>query len=112
MDRIDVWVQVGDVEYGELAEQKSEKNETKMFQERVAAARMAQEKRFVLNENDSKRKRSRSLNSAMTARDISELTLSPKIKQLLSVSAVLSLRLAYVLSYAIRKSEPAAFEHE
>lgn len=86
MDRIDVWVQAGDIEYKDLVEQNSDKSETDTFREQVVQARTIQHKRFI--EDGTRKKRSaRPLNSAMTARDISELALSTRVKQLLAASA-------------------------
>ncbi|TSC69154.1 MAG: magnesium chelatase family protein, partial [Parcubacteria group bacterium Gr01-1014_70] len=87
MDRIDVWVQVGDVAYEELAKQNNENSETKMFREQVVLARTIQQKRFMAKKSTAKKIRARALNSAMTAHDISELVLTPRVKQLLSASA-------------------------
>lgn len=87
MDRIDVWVRVGDVDYSELAEQKSGKNETELFRGQVAMARAAQERRFAADKNTDKKRKTRRLNSTMSARDISALALSSSVKKLLSASA-------------------------
>lgn len=87
LDRIDVWVQVGDVEYKDLAEQNSEKSETNTFREQVGFARAIQRKRFTANAKSTENTRARPLNSAMTARDISGMVLSPRVKQLFASSA-------------------------
>ncbi|MBI2045921.1 MAG: YifB family Mg chelatase-like AAA ATPase [Parcubacteria group bacterium] len=90
MDRIDVWVQVGDVSYEDLAKQQDEKSETDLFREQVASARAIQRKRFMkekISDNTGKKTRASFLNSAMSAHDISELVLAARVKQLLSASA-------------------------
>jgi magnesium chelatase family protein len=89
MDRIDAWVSVGDVEYKELSAQYTEKSETQIFSKQVAKAREIQQKRFAtdintdLSKDTVEQRHRRPLNSAMSTRDISELVLFPRVKQLL-----------------------------
>ena len=82
MDRIDMWVQVGNVDYKKLSDEKKSGEETKTIKGRVEKARKVQEERFK------RAKRSIRTNSEMNVKDLTNLiTLTPGIKSLLNESA-------------------------
>lgn len=79
LDRIDMWIEVAEVDHGKLAN-KHEGEESEAVKERIEAARNLQAKRF--NENTA------TTNSDMTAADIDEhIDLDKKVKDLLTQSA-------------------------
>ncbi|MEN9614335.1 MAG: hypothetical protein RLZZ347_642 [Candidatus Parcubacteria bacterium] len=81
VDRIDLWVEVSQVEYEHLAE-KGKGGESDAIRARVMCARTKQAERFK------KAKREVKINSDMSARDLVEsITLAPKVKDLLTTSA-------------------------
>ncbi len=81
VDRIDLWVEVSQVEYEHLAE-KGMGGESDAIRTRVMSARTKQAERFQ------KYKRNVKINSDMSARDLVEsITLAPKVKDLLTTSA-------------------------
>ena len=85
MDRIDIWVTVGAVDYEKLSSTEQVGEKTKSVKERVAHARDIQAKRFK-SANASARKIN--TNSEMNVKDLNIYApLSPEIKKLLNDSA-------------------------
>ena len=81
MDRIDIWVQVGNVDYQKLGGESSGEK-TRTIKKRVAGARQRQEKRFK------KFRRNIKNNSAMNVKDITKITpLGIEVRELLNQSA-------------------------
>ncbi|OGI76001.1 hypothetical protein A3C67_01375 [Candidatus Nomurabacteria bacterium RIFCSPHIGHO2_02_FULL_42_19] len=82
IDRIDLWVTVGNVDYKKLSDEVVRSERTHTIKDRVKAARLIQEKRFL----NSKRKLK--TNSDMNAKDLGIFApLSPDVKELLNNSA-------------------------
>ena len=82
MDHIDIWVQVGNVDFEKLSATQPTGEKTKDIRKRVERARKTQKDRFEAAE------RSLKTNSEMNVKDLSNLiTLTPKIKSLLKESA-------------------------
>src|SRR3989344_4750859 len=82
IDRIDLWVTVGNVDYKKLSDEVVRSEKTHTIKARVKAARLIQEKRFL----NSKRKLK--TNSDMNAKDLGIFApLSPDVKELLNNSA-------------------------
>ena len=82
MDRIDIWVNVSNVDYEKLSDNNKEGEQTKTIKERVLKAREIQKDRF---KNASK---NISSNSEMNVKDLSVFApLTNEIKQLLNESA-------------------------
>ncbi len=82
MDRIDIWVNVGAVDYDKLSDIKSDGEKTEVIRERVKKARDVQNKRF----KNSTRKIN--TNSEMNVKDLAIFApLTPEIKTLLNQSA-------------------------
>jgi len=82
VDRIDMWVEVSQINYDKLTEKESVKKESEEVRKRVSKARKIQKDRFT----NSKRKIS--TNSEMEAKDISKLIdLDQKTKDILNTSA-------------------------
>lgn len=80
-DRIDMWVEVSQIDYERLGE-KREKKETPEMQERVSEARNVQRKRFL--EGDKKF----TTNSEMSSKDVNEFcVMGEKEKEILNTSA-------------------------
>jgi magnesium chelatase family protein len=81
VDRIDMWVPVGEIEYEKLAGE-SDAEPTEAIKSRVSAARKKQQERFAIADRDIGR------NSEMNAKDIAKLTpLGPEVRSLLNRSA-------------------------
>ena len=86
IDRIDLWVTVGNVDYKKLSDIAPAGEKTKIIKERVARARLIQEKRFSKVNEGSKRKIK--TNSDMNVKDLGVFApLAPAVKQLLNDSA-------------------------
>ncbi len=82
IDRIDMWVEVSQIDYEKLGKEDSDKKETPEIKNRVIKARDIQKERF------SKTKRKIKTNSEMEAKDINKITeLSNKAKEILNTSA-------------------------
>ncbi len=82
IDRIDMWVEVSQIDYEKLGMKDSDKKETPEIKNRVIGARKIQKERF----NEAKRKIG--TNSEMEAKDINKITnLSDKAKEILISSA-------------------------
>ena len=82
IDRIDMWVEVSQIDYEKLSNQKTEISESKNIKERVMNARKLQKTRF----DNAKRKIK--TNSEMEAKDIGTLIpLSQQVKEILNTSA-------------------------
>jgi magnesium chelatase family protein len=78
VDRVDIWLEVGQIEHSKLSEKRSGE-ESKKILERVKSARKIQEKRF---------KKSGKTNSEMSVRELeNHVALSPKVQELLDSSA-------------------------
>lgn len=85
MDRIDIWVTVGAVDYDKLSSIEQTGEKTSSVKERVARAREIQTKRF---KSDNASARRINTNSEMNVKDLAIYApLSPDIKQLLNQSA-------------------------
>lgn len=85
MDRIDIWVTVGAVDYDKLSETEQIGEKTQSIKERVRKAREIQTKRFKSTHNNS---RKINTNSEMNVKDLAIYApLSPEIKKLLNDSA-------------------------
>ena len=86
IDRIDLWVTVGNVDYKKLSDEIVRSEKTGTIKARVKAARALQEKRFQKFQKDGKRKIK--TNSDMNAKDLAMFApLAPSMKQLLNDSA-------------------------
>lgn len=82
IDRIDLWVTVGNVDYKKLSDEVSSGEKTKMIKSRVKQARLVQDKRFESS------KRKIKTNSDMNVKELGIFApLSPEVKQLLNNSA-------------------------
>lgn len=82
IDRIDLWVTVGNVDYRKLSDEVVRSEKTHTIKKRVKAARAIQEKRF----KDSKRKLK--TNSEMNVKDLSSFVkLKKEVRELLDDSA-------------------------
>lgn len=82
MDRIDIWVTVGAVDYEKLSEDKQEGEKTEMLKEKVKNARAVQTKRFK------QATRKITSNSEMNVKELNMFApLTPELKQLLNQSA-------------------------
>jgi magnesium chelatase family protein len=82
IDRIDMWVEVSQINYEKLSEKESGKKETAEIKERVIKAREIQKERFA----DAKRKIK--TNSEMEAKDINKIALlENNAKEILNTSA-------------------------
>jgi magnesium chelatase family protein len=82
VDRIDMWVEVSQINYEKLGEKETAKKETADIKKRVVKAREIQKKRFA------KAKRKIDTNSEMEAKDILKLAdLDDKAKEILNSSA-------------------------
>jgi magnesium chelatase family protein len=82
IDRIDMWVEVSQIDYEKLGQKDSDKKETPEIKNRVIKARGIQKERF------SEGKRKIRTNSEMEAKDINKITnLSDKAKEILNTSA-------------------------
>jgi magnesium chelatase family protein len=86
IDRIDLWVTVGNVDYKKLSDEVVRSERTHTIKERVKKARLMQEKRFVKIGKDSKRKIK--TNSEMNVKELGIFVpLAPEVKELLNDSA-------------------------
>jgi len=82
IDRIDMWVEVSQINYEKLGEKESDKKETPEIKERIIKARKIQKERFE------KAKRKIKTNSEMEAKDIGKIAkLNEKAKEILNTSA-------------------------
>lgn len=82
MDRIDLWVSVGEVEYNELSNKEPSGESSDVVKDRVVRARNIQLERFKNSPRTLK------TNSDMSAKDINHFApLSPEVKQILNQSA-------------------------
>ena len=82
VDRIDMWVEVGNVEYKTLAGEGRRGAESKVVREKIAQARERQAKRFA------EAKLPHKTNSELTARDIDKhIKLENDLRELLNQSA-------------------------
>jgi magnesium chelatase family protein len=82
IDRIDLWVTVGNVDYKKLSDEVVRSERTHTIKARVKAARLLQEKRFK------NAKRKINTNSDMNVKELGIFApLSPEVKQLLNDSA-------------------------
>lgn len=82
VDRIDMWVEVSQINYEKLGEKESDKKETPEIKERIIKARKIQKERFE------KAKRKIKTNSEMEAKDIGKISLlDEKAKEVLNTSA-------------------------
>lgn len=82
MDRIDLWVPVGEISYEALGEHTGGGNENTLAQDKIKSARMAQKKRFsAIGKHGFK-------NSMMTNRDMTAVCpLSKEVRDILNMSA-------------------------
>lgn len=92
MDRIDIWVTVGNVDFEKLSDEKLSGEKTKAIRERVLKARKIQEKRFSAKSGHTsgKNKSSRKIktNSEMNVKDLNIYApLSEGVKKMLNQSA-------------------------
>ncbi|MFA5934013.1 MAG: YifB family Mg chelatase-like AAA ATPase [Candidatus Paceibacterota bacterium] len=83
MDRIDMWVNVGAVDYSKLSDQETSGESAETIKSRINAARVIQKERFAKNTTPNGQK----TNSDMSAKDISSINLAPEVKKLLNDSA-------------------------
>lgn len=82
IDRIDMWVEVSQINYEKLGEKDTEKKETTEIKNRVIKAREVQKERFA------KAKRKIKTNSEMEAKDINKIAgLEDSAKEILNTSA-------------------------
>jgi magnesium chelatase family protein len=82
IDRIDMWVEVSQINYEKLSEKDSDKKETSQIKECVMKAREVQKERFI------KAKRKIKTNSEMEAKDINKIaSLEDSAKEILNTSA-------------------------
>lgn len=82
IDRIDMWVEVSQINYEKLGEQKSDKSETRDIKDRVINARKIQKERFEKSGNKIK------INSEMSAKDLEKnANLKLDVKDILNMSA-------------------------
>ncbi len=82
IDRIDMWVEVSQIDYEKLSDRKTSVPESKLIKERVMSARKIQKERF----DEAKRKIK--TNSEMEAKDIGKLiNIDDKVKEILNMSA-------------------------
>lgn len=85
MDRIDIWVTVGAIDYEKLSSDTQESETTQSLKEKVLKARLVQNKRFKTT--DSKRKNIRT-NSEMSVKELTIFApLADEVKKLLNESA-------------------------
>ena len=85
IDRIDLWVTVGNVDYKKLSDEVIRSERTHTIRDRVKAARLIQEKRFKSNQNT---KRKIKTNSEMNVKDLSNIVkLTKEVRELLDDSA-------------------------
>ena len=89
IDRIDLWVTVGNVDYKKLSDEVIRSEKTHTIKDRVKKARMIQEKRFAINQKDkTNTKRKLSTNSDMNVKELGIFApLTPEVKQMLNESA-------------------------
>ena len=82
IDRIDMWVEVSQINYEKLSEKDTDKKETVKIKERVIGARKIQGERFA------KANRKIKTNSEMSAKDINKIAdLETSAKEILNTSA-------------------------
>jgi len=82
IDRIDMWVEVSQINYEKLGEKESGRKETSEIKERVIKAREVQKERFT------EAKRKIKTNSEMEAKDINKIAgLEDSAKEILNTSA-------------------------
>jgi magnesium chelatase family protein len=82
MDRIDMWVEVSQINYEKLGEKDSENKDSPKIKEKIVKARKIQKERFE------KAKRKIKTNSEMEAKDINKISLLEEdAKQILNTSA-------------------------
>jgi magnesium chelatase family protein len=82
IDRIDMWVEVSQINYEKLSEKDNDKKETAEIRERVISAREVQKERFTTANRKIK------TNSEMSAKDINKITnLEKESKEILNTSA-------------------------
>ena len=87
IDRIDLWVTVGNVDYKKLSDEIVRSEKTGTIKARVKAARALQEKRFSAK-GEKKSGRRIKTNSDMNTKDLAMFApLAPSMKQLLNDSA-------------------------
>lgn len=85
MDRIDIWVTVGAIDYEKLSSDTQESETTQSLKEKVLKARLVQNKRFKTTDN--KRKNIRT-NSEMSVKELTIFApLADEVKKLLNESA-------------------------
>ena len=90
IDRIDLWVTVGNVDYKKLSDEVIRSEKTHTIKDRVKAARIIQDKRFQSRTKDSQKESKRKIktNSDMNVKELGIFApLTPEIKQLLNDSA-------------------------
>ncbi len=81
-DRIDMWVEVSQIDYDKLSEKDSAKKESQKIKEKIIEARKKQEERFA------KLKYKIKTNSEVEAKDINKLfSLDDETKEILNISA-------------------------
>src|SRR3990167_5519160 len=85
IDRIDLWVTVGNVDYRKLSDEVVRSEKTHTIKDRVKQARLIQEKRFANSQNT---KRKIKTNSEMNVKDLSSMVkLTKEVRDLLDNSA-------------------------
>jgi magnesium chelatase family protein len=88
IDRIDLWVTVGNVDYKKLSDEIIRSERTHTIKERVKQARLIQDKRFGNIKTKKESKRRIKTNSDMNVKELGIFApLSPEIKKLLNDSA-------------------------
>lgn len=90
IDRIDLWVTVGNVDYRKLSDEVIRSERTHTIKERVKAARIIQEKRFSSGDKNQKVAKGRKIktNSDMNVKELGIFVpLAPPVKELLNDSA-------------------------
>lgn len=86
IDRIDLWVTVGNVDYKKLSDEIVRSEKTHTIKDRVKAARLVQEKRFKDSQKNSQRKIK--TNSEMNVKDLGNMVkLTKEVRDLLDDSA-------------------------
>ena len=85
IDRVDLWVTVGNVDYRKLSDEVVRSEKTHTIKDRVKQARLIQEKRFANSQNT---KRKIKTNSEMNVKDLSSMVkLTKEVRDLLDNSA-------------------------
>lgn len=81
IDRIDIWLQVENIDYAKLSDIKNLSEETEKIKERVDKARKIQGDRFTLKNKNIK------TNNEMSAKDLSLIPIEDSVRELLNNSA-------------------------